>query len=226
MIREDGVTIPDDFAQGLDSPLYTESRIVPRPSTEPWNLPPPTLTERRAQREAAGKRKKTLRLALSFYAAVLVLGMAFFAWPFVQLTMVQAELRKISSRADQIRATAVLWREAGSWLQPRLNVLELLWQVSRPLVESDPPLVEGVRLTVFDLTPKRLRLEGEGKDLEKVEKYFQSLKNEPALAGFIWKNPQPQLLPNGNARFVAEGMPPGVATPNEEGGENANPDTP
>ena len=226
MIREDGVTVSDDFAQALDLPLHTEAPIVPRPPVEAWNLPPPALTERRLQREEAGKRKKILRLGSTLYGVVLILGMALFAWPFVQLALVQAELRKIGAQADQIRATAAVWREAGPWLQPRLNALELLWQVSRPLVESDPPLVEGVRLTVFDLTSKRLRLEGEGKDLEKVEKYFQLLKSEPGLAGFSWKNPQPQLLPNGNARFVAEGMPPGMAAPTEEGGENANPDTP
>jgi len=81
-----------------------------------------------------------------------------------------------------------------------------------------------VRLTLFDLNPRRLLLQGEGKDLELVEKYLQWLKNEPALAGFTWKNPQPRLLPNGNAQFQAEGIPPGVSAEAEEGGQDENPD--
>jgi len=226
VVREEGVSLPEDFSRRLGLPVRGEPRIAPRPPAEAWNLPPPALTERRAGRQEAMRRKKILRLGLAAYALVLTLGLAYFAWPWARLAWVQAELRKIGSEANTIRSTAVLWREAAAWLQPRFNALELLWQVSRPLVEKDPPLLEGVRLTVFDLTPKRLRLEGEGKDLEKVEKYFQWLKAEPGLSGFSWKNPQPQLLPNGNARFVSEGTPPGVAVTTEEGGENANPDAP
>jgi hypothetical protein len=120
----------------------------------------------------------------------------------------------------------MLWREAGAWLEPKRNALELLWQVSRPLIESDPAKIEGVRLTLFDLNSTRLLLQGEGKDLELVEKYLQWLKNEPALAGFTWKNPQPRLLANGNAQFQAEGIPPGVSAGAEEGGEDENANAP
>ena len=81
-------------------------------------------------------------------------------------------------------------------------------------------------MTVFDLNSRRLLLQGEGKDLELVEKYLQWLKNEPALAGFSWKNPQPRLLPNGNAQFQAEGFPPGLSAKKEEGGENEGSDAP
>jgi len=59
-----------------------------------------------------------------------------------------------------------------------------------------------------------------------VEKYLQWLKNDPALAGFTWKHPQPRLLPNGNAQFQTEGIPPGVSVEEQEGGQNENPDAP
>jgi hypothetical protein len=152
--------------------------------------------------------------------------MAFLTWPLVRLKLAQAELGKIGPEAEKIRTTAMLWREAGAWLEPKRNALELLWQVSRPLIESDPAKIEGVRLTLFDLNSKRLLLQGEGKDLELVEKYLQWLKNEPALAGFTWKNPQPRLLANGNAQFQAEGIPPGVSAGAEEGGEDENANAP
>jgi hypothetical protein len=106
-----------------------------------------------------------------------------------------------------------------------MNALELLWQVSRPLIEKDPAEIEGVRLTSFDYNTKRLLLQGEGKDLEQTEKYFEWLKKEPMLAAYEWKHPQPSLLPNGNARFQAEGLPLGSQV-TEEGGTDANPDAP
>jgi len=225
-VRESGVIPSADFSRILGVPVRVEERVSPRPPAENWNLPPPALTELRTERQQAARRKSWIRGGLAVYGVLLLVGAVFFTWPWVRMKMCQAELKKIGSEAESIRSTAMLWREAGAWLEPRRNALELLWQVSRPLIETDPARIEGVRLTLFDLNARRLRLEGEGKDLELVEKYFQWLKNEPALAGFSWKNPQPQLLGNGNARFVAEGTPPGASPPEEEGGENESANAP
>ena len=224
LVREPGAAPSADFLRLLGGTVRVEDRMPPRPPAEAWNLPPPALTELRAERLQAARRKSWVRTGLIAYLAVGFLFLSFLAWPLVRLKLGQAELKKIGPEADSIRSTAMLWREAGAWLDPRRNALELLWQVSRPLIETDPAKIEGVRLTLFDLNPKRLLLQGEGKDLELVEKYFQWLKNEPALAGFTWKNPQPRLLPNGNAQFQAEGIPPGVAPAAEEGESNENPD--
>ena len=218
--------VPEDFRQGLAAPVRQEERCPPRPLGEVWNLPPPALTERRVNRARTLQRRQWIRTGLLAYLAVAFLLVAFFAWPLVRLKLAQAELRKIGPESESIRSAAMLWREAGAWLDPRRNALELLWQVSRPLIETEPPKIEGVRLIVFDLNSRRLLLQGEGKDLELVEKYLQWLKNDPALAGFTWKNPQPRLLPNGNAQFQAEGIPPGVSAEKEEGGENESPDAP
>lgn len=222
----DPAEAPEDFRQALSAPLRREDRCPPRPVGEIWNLPPPVLTERRANRARTLQRRQWIRTALLAYLAVGFALVAFFAWPLLRLKLAQAELAKIGPESESIRSAAVLWREAGAWLDPRRNALELLWQVSRPLIETDPPKIDGVRLTVFDLNPRRLLLQGEGKDLELVEKYLQWLKNEPALAGFTWKNPQPRLLPNGNAQFQAEGVPPGMSAEKEEGGGNEGSDTP
>lgn len=226
LVREPGTVVPDDFRRGLDAPVRIEERIPPRPPTEVWNLPPPALTELREQKTRDAQKQKWIRTGMLVYLAVGFVLVAFLAWPLVRLKLIRSELKKIGPEAESIRTTAVLWREAGAWLDPRRNALELLWQVSRPLIESDPPKVEGVKLTLFDLNAKRLLLQGEGKDLERVEKYLQWLKNEPALAGFNWKHPQPRLLPIGTAQFQAEGILPGVSPGEEEGGENANADTP
>jgi len=226
LIREPGAVFSEEFRLGLKAPVRAEDRVAPRAPLEPWNLPPPALTELRDQRIRTARRQQWVRTGLLLYLAIGTLAAAFLGWPMVRLKLAQAELRKIGPEAETIRACAMLWREAGAWLDPRRNALELLWQVSRPLIETDPPKIEGVRLTLFDLNSKRMLLQGEGKDLELVEKYFNWLKHEPALAGFTWKNPQPRLLPNGNAQFQAEGIPPGVSAEGAEGGENANADAP
>jgi len=222
-IREGSGVAGEDLVRQLSVPLHPVARSAPQLHGEAWNLPPPLLTERRAERTRAAQRHKMIRTALTAYAVLGFLAVGFLLWPLVRLKLARAELEKIGPEAESIRTTAVLWREAAAWLEPRRNALELLWQVSRPLIETEPPKVEGVRITLFDLNPKRLLLQGEGKDLEKVEKYFQWLKGDSGLAGFTWKNPQPRLLPNGNAQFQAEGIPPGVV-PTEEGGENESPD--
>ena len=91
------------------------------------------------------------------------------------------------------------------------------------MIEKDPGEIDGVRLTTFDFNTKRLLLQGEGKDLEQTEKYFEWLKKEPMLSEYQWRHPQPTLLPNGNARFQVEGIPAGAeVAKEEEGGSDAN----
>ena len=226
VVRDSGSAPDEGFRKAMGGPVQVEGRALPRAPSGMWDLPPPALTERRAKRAQDTRRKQLIRTGLLAYCGVVLLAAAFFAWPVLRLFLVQAELGKIGPEAESIRSTAMLWREAGAWLEPRRNALEILWQVSRPLIENDPPRVEGVRLTLFDLNTRRLLLQGEGKNLQLVDQYLNDLKKEPALVGFRWKYPPPQLLANGIAKFQVEGFPPGVSGEAEEGGENAGPHTP
>ncbi|MCX6936186.1 MAG: hypothetical protein NTZ01_08395, partial [Verrucomicrobia bacterium] len=150
-----------------------------------------------------------------------------FLVPIVRLKMTERQLATIAADAEKIREASMTWREAGALMNPKMNALELLWQVARPLIEKDPPQIEGVRLTSYDYNGKRLLLTGEGKDLEQTEKYFEWLKKEPMLAVYQWRHPQPRLLPNGNAQFQAEGIPPSTGVgEGEEGGTDANANAP
>jgi len=205
--------------------VRTESRAAPRLPAVPWDLEPAVLAERRLAKAQMGERKKFIRMGIGLYAALMALVLVYVSVPLVRRHLIQRELAGIGVESAKIRDAAMSWREAGALVNPKMNALEILWQVSRPLIEKDPGEIDGVRLTVFDYNSKRLLLQGEGKDLEQTEKYFEWLKKEPMLAAFQWKHPQPTLLPNGNARFQAEGLPLGSQV-SEEGGANANPDAP
>ena len=211
------------FLGSLSFPTRIEPRMPPRLSSLPWNLPPPTLTERRLAKAEQAKQTRILRAGCFVYGVVMALAVVYFSIPFLRLKMAERQLAVISAEADKIRSAAMAWREAGALVNPQMNVWEVLWQVSKPMVEKDPPQVEGVRLTQFEYNGKHVFLTGEGKDLEQTEKYFNWLQSNPALALYQWRHPQPRLLPNGNAQFQAEGVPPGAGPKEgEEGGTDAN----
>jgi hypothetical protein len=214
-----------DFLKQLPCPVRTESRAAPRLPTTPWDLEPAVLAERRLAKAQMGERRKFIRMGIGLYAALMALALVYVSVPLVRRHLIQRELAGIGVESAKIRDAAMSWREAGALVNPKMNALELLWQVSRPLIEKDPGEIDGVRLTTFDYNSKRLLLQGEGKDLEQTEKYFEWLKKEPMLAAFQWKHPQPKLLPNGNAQFQAEGLPL-ESQISEEGGTDANPDAP
>jgi len=214
-----------EFLGQLPCPVRTEPRVAPRLPAGPWDLEPTVLIDRRLLKAQQGERKKMIRLGVAVYAVLFTAALLYISIPLIRRYLIEQELAGIVVEAEKIRQAALSWREAGALVNPKMNALELLWQVSRPLIEKDPAEIEGVRLTSFDYNTRRLLLQGEGKDLEQTEKYFEWLKKEPMLAAYEWKHPQPSLLPNGNARFQAEGLPLGSQV-SEEGGTDANPDAP
>jgi hypothetical protein len=227
VLRNEGELPPggQDFLKQLPCPVRTESRAAPRLSPAPWDLEPAVLAERRLARVQMGERQKFIRMGIALYAALMALVLVYVSVPLVRGYLIQRELAGIGEESGKIRDAAMSWREAGALVNPKMNALELLWQVSRPLIEKDPGEIDGVRLTTFDYNSKRLLLQGEGKDLEQTEKYFEWLKKEPMLSVFQWTHPQPKLLPNGNAQFQAEGIPLGRQV-EEEGGADANVNAP
>jgi len=227
VIRDDqGNPVGDDFLGSVPCPCRIEPRMPPRLPPVPWNLEPPALVLHRQEQTASRQRKRSIRLACLAYGLVMAMATAVLAIPWVQLQVVGRKLAEIADPAARIENTAMIWREASAWLDPKSNALEILWQVSRPLVAPDPPQLEGVQLTVFDLKPGRLLLQGKAADLVKVQAYLDWLKSNSALAGFTWKNSQPRLAADGTATFSAEGLLPkaGQSAPEgEEGNPNENP---
>jgi hypothetical protein len=215
------------FLSLLPCVSHMEPRMSPRLSASPWDLQPPILTERRMASADQAKKKKYLRAGILIYLGVVVSALAYFLLPYLQLKALEGKLRAIQGDAEKIREASMAWREAGALVNPKMNAFELLWQVSRPLIEKDPGEIEGVRLTAFEYNAKHVFLTGEGKDLEQTEKYFAWVKKEPMLSAYQWNHPQPRLLPNGNAQFQLEGVPLGAASgEGQEGGQDANANAP
>ena len=223
VLRDDG-EIPSggvDFLKQLPCPVRTESRAAPLLPTAPWDLEPAVLAERRLAKAQIGERQKFIRMGIGLYAALMALVLVYVSVPLVRRYLIQRELAGIGVESAKIRNAAMSWREAGALVNPKMNALELLWQVSRPLIEKVPAEIDGVKLTMFDYNSKRLLLMGEGKDTVKTEEYFKWLNKEPMLAVFQWTHPQPKVLPNGDAQFLIEGFPLGTQV-EEEGVANAN----
>jgi len=224
-LREDGETGAgvQEFLSLLPCPVRTEPRVAPRLPAGPWDLQPPLLTERRLAKAEQGKKRRSIDTALAAYGVLLLAALGYFAVPLIQLKKVEKELAGIAPEAEKIREASQSWQEAAALVNPKMNALELLWEVARPLIEKDPVEIDGVWLTAFEFNTKRLHLEGEGKDLEQAEKYFEWLKKEPMLSEYQWSRPQPKLLPNGAAQFQVEGIPTGAeVAKEEEGGSDAN----
>jgi hypothetical protein len=120
--------------------------------------------------------------------------------------------------------TAMVWQEAAPLVDPASNALEVLWQVSRPMVTPEPPMMEGVQLTVFDLNARRLVLQGKAADVVKVQAYLDWLKGNLALAKFTWNSGQPRLAPDGTATFTVEGTIPQAGVAEGEAREEVQPD--
>ena len=200
--------VGDDFMAALTVPCRIEPRQPPRLPGTPWNLEPPALVEHRQEAAASQRRKKYVRIGLVSYGLVMLAAVALVMHPWVQIQLLHRQFGEIGEPADRIRTTAMVWREAAALVDPSFNALELLWQVSRPLVTPEPPQMEGVQLTDFDLKPRRLLLKGKATDVVKVQAYLEWLKNNPALGKFTWKSSQPRLAADGTATFSTEGIPP------------------
>jgi len=220
VVRDEGENpVGDDFLAAWSCPCQVEPRMPPRLPAAPWNLEPPALVEHRQEQVASQRRKKFQRIGLLVYGLLMSAAAAWILSTWVRIQMVSRELGEVAGPAGRIESTAMVWREAAALVDPASNALEVLWQVSRPMVTPEPPMMEGVQLTVFDLNSKRLVLQGKAADVVKVQAYVDWLKNNAALARFTWNSGQPRLAPDGTATFSVEGTIPQAGAAEGEGNE-------
>lgn len=225
IVRDEGENpVGEDFLAMMSYPCQVEPRMPPRLPAAPWNLEPPALVQHRQEQVEAQRRRKFQRIGLAVYGVVMAAAATVILSTWVRIQLVGRELGEIAGPAGRVESTAMVWREAAALVDPASNALEVLWQVSRPMVTPEPPMMEGVQLMVFDLNGRRLVLQGKAADVVKVQAYLDWLKSNPALAKFTWNSGQPRLAPDGTATFTVEGTIPQAGAAGEEGKEEVQPD--
>jgi hypothetical protein len=226
VVRDEGEdAVGKDFrAMMAGYPCQVEPRMAPQLSAAPWNLEPPPLVEHRQEQVGAQRRRKFQRIGLAVYGVVMAAAATVILSTWVRIQLVSRELGEIAEPAARMANTAMVWQEAAPLVDPASNALEVLWQVSRPMVTPEPPMMEGVQLTVFDLNARRLVLQGKAADVVKVQAYLDWLKGNLALAKFTWNSGQPRLAPDGTATFTVEGTIPQAGVAEGEAREEVQPD--
>jgi len=154
-----------------------------------------------AERRKAGRarfRRIGLAVAVAYALIVLVAG-GYLAWLNVQASRLSTDVDALQAEATQIQPMIRQWQSVGPSIDSRRFPLEILRQV----VESLPP--QGIRLTIFDVAPERITVEGEAISASHAAKYFETVSHQAGMADIDWQMPPPALLPNNTARFQIVG---------------------
>lgn len=152
------------------------------------------------QRRLGRARFRRIGLAVAVaYALLVFIAGGYLVWLNIQGTRLSADIDSLRSEATQIQPMIRQWQSVGPSIDSRRFPLEILRQV----VESLPP--QGIRLTIFDVTPERITVEGEAISASHAAKYFETVSHQNGMTDIDWQMPPPALLPNNTARFQIVG---------------------
>ncbi|GAT34250.1 hypothetical protein TSACC_22675 [Terrimicrobium sacchariphilum] len=154
-----------------------------------------------AERRRLGRaqfRRIGLAVAVAYALLVFIAG-GYLVWLNIQGTRLSADIDSLRAEATQIQPMIRQWQSVGPSIDSRRFPLEILRQV----VESLPP--QGIRLTIFDVTPERITVEGEAISASHAAKYFETVSHQSGMTDIDWQMPPPALLPNNTARFQIVG---------------------
>lgn len=191
--------LPQGFSRSL--PVSDRDReegptVAPSPSASGW-LPS-------AQREIRDTRQKrrTLLRAVAGAAAVLVsaaLAAGFYSLALAWKTReVDRQLALIERQTAPLRNVAARWQQVEPAVDEKFFPLEMLHAVVSAIPSGN------VRLTVFEMSPEKLLVEGEAGNVSAATDFFKKLQGGDS-AGISWEMPPPLLQANNKARFVITG---------------------
>lgn len=186
--RSDRGFTENDRAQGA---------IPVLPGSEPW-LPFDLRQAARVRRE----RMALARAAGGALAALAVLALAVgFALAGLHWKERQAdqEIARLENAIAPIRHAALRWSRIESAVDERFFPLEMLHVVVASLPST------GVRLTMFEMSPEKILVEGEAGNVGAATEFFQKLRQNPEAGGVEWEMPSPALQANNTARFIING---------------------
>jgi len=152
----------------------------------PWDLLPREVAERR-QTQSRQKRLRTLLTwGLAADLAVWVLASLFMLVPGLQLWSLERALAPLRPEYRRIAQTKQVWEELRSLTDPTGSALEVLQQVSQPLLGEKPK--HPIKLTTFFFGPAELTVKGVTSSGEQViADYLSYLTKNPQLQGlYFW----------------------------------------
>jgi len=151
-----------------------------------WDLLPREVAERR-QTQSRQKRLRTLLTwGLAADLAVWVLASLFMLVPGLQLWSLERALAPLRPEYRRIAQTKQVWEELRSLTDPTGSALEVLQQVSQPLLGEKPK--HPIKLTTFFFGPAELTVKGVTSSGEQViADYLSYLSKNPQLQGlYLW----------------------------------------
>lgn len=173
--------------------------------TEPASWLPQTLraaARQRSERAVLVKSLLALAAVLFVIAAGTIVAFANLRW---QERRIDAEIARLEPEIGPIREAAKRWNRIEAAVDERFFPLEML----NLIVTSLPPA--GVRLTVFEMSPQKVLVEGEAGNVGAATEFFKTLQQNAGSGGLDWEMPYPSLQANNTARFVINGTVQGAS---------------
>ena len=110
-----------------------------------------------------------------------------------------AKVRATQPALQALEARRARWKTFAPAFDPQRSVVEVLFQVSKNLPNSE------IRITEFDVSAAQWRVVGEAPTASVAIDYMAKLKAEQGLDAFTIDAKPPQLLPNDHAQFNING---------------------
>ena len=190
------------FAEAVGLPVTTKAAQPPHLPAETWRLLPQPIVQRRLQRQ----QQQTMMLAGAGFALVFMALLGAYAGRLWQrergLAAETARLKTLEPELQAIRDTQQRWSVLESAVTPDQYAVEIFHQVANLLPEK------GIRMEVFDIKDGHIIIAGEASNQALAGALREDLKRVPAFANLQWDFPTPQIEPNGQARFRADGSTP------------------
>ncbi len=190
------------FADAIGLPVATETLSPPHLPQKPWRLVPQPIMQKRVQRR---QHQSMMLMGAGFLIVLIALLSAFAGRLWTRERALAAETRQIDALEPDLRVIREAqqnWTLLETAIAPDKTAMETFHQVAQLL----PP--EGIRLENFELREGHLILDGTGSNQNLVGQLRDDLTRVAAFHSLQWDFPTPTIMPDGTAKFHADGAPP------------------
>ena len=197
-LAEECAPLAEPLRDFLQIPIETVSfdGDLPEPAI---NLVPASWQADVARGERAASWRNRLIGAAVVWLLAIAAAFAYLAWLKAEAGQVAAKVRATQPALQALEARRARWKTFAPAFDPQRSVVEVLFQVSKNLPNSE------IRITEFDVSAAQWRVVGEAPTASVAIDYMAKLKAEQGLDAFTIDAKPPQLLPNDHAQFNING---------------------